>query len=196
MYPAPPPSLPTPRPAHNSPPPGLPELIADAKDKKLITDRTEGLYQDQITRLQFAELAVNLIEEATGKEITPSTQSFTDTSDPMVLKAVAAGVTSGKGEGIFAPSDKITRQEICVMLNKVIEYVDQANDSTTLTDTSTQVDASRFNDVDQIADWAKPAVAKLTNNSLMSGKGDGVAPVANTTVEEAIILIRALYDKF
>lgn len=73
MYPAPPPSLPTPRPAHNSPPPGLPELIADAKDKKLITDRTEGLYQDQITRLQFAELAVNLIEEATGKEITPST---------------------------------------------------------------------------------------------------------------------------
>lgn len=172
------------------------ELIADAKDKKLITDRTEGLYQDQITRLQFAELAVNLIEEATGKEITPSTQSFTDTSDPMVLKAVAAGVTSGKGEGIFAPSDKITRQEICVMLNKVIEYVDQANDSTTLTDTSTQVDASRFNDVDQIADWAKPAVAKLTNNGLMSGKGDGVAPVANTTVEEAIILIRALYDKF
>lgn len=42
------------------------------------------------------------------------------------------------------------------MLNKVIEYVDQANDSTTLTDTSTQVDASRFNDVDQIAGWAKP----------------------------------------
>ena len=82
------------------------------------------------------------------------------------------------------------------MLNKVIEYVDQANDSTTLTDTSTQVDASRFNDVDQIAGWAKPAVAKLTNNGLMSGKGDGVAPVANTTVEEAIILIRALYDKF
>ena len=50
--------------------------------------------------------------------------------------------------------------------------------------------------MDQIADWAKPAVAKLTNNGLMSGKGDGVAPVANTTVEEAIILIRALYDKF
>ena len=44
------------------------------------------------------------------------------------------------------------------MLNKVIEYVDQANDSTTLTDTSTQVDASRFNDVDQIADWAKMCI--------------------------------------
>ena len=40
------------------------------------------------------------------------------------------------------------------------------------------------------------SVALLTNNGLMAGQGSGVAPKANTTVEQAIVLIRALYDKF
>ena len=52
-----------------------------------------------------------------------------------------------------------------------------------------------FSDVAADA-WYAGAVEYVRDNGLMSGKGDGVAPVANTTVEEAIILIRALYDKF
>ncbi len=171
-------------------------LVQQAEEKKLVTERTDGDYQDQITRLQFAELAVNLIEQAAGQPIQPAGASFTDTSDPAVLKAVAAGVTSGKGENTFAPEDKITRQEICVMLNKVIQYVDQVKGTTTLTNTSTQLDA-KFTDGGEIASWASNAVALLTNNGLMSGKGEGkVAPLANTTIEEAIVLALALYNKF
>lgn len=171
-------------------------LMDDARSKGLITERTDGVYHDQITRLQFAELAVNLIEKSTGQPVPAAAADFTDTSDPMVLKAVYAGVTSGKGEGRFAPDDKITRQEICVMFNKAIQYVDQINGTQTLTNSSTVVDTSRFNDVDQIASWARESVALITNNGVMAGKGSGVAPLANTTVEEAIALIRAVYGKF
>lgn len=40
-------------------------------------------------------------------------------------------------------------------------------------------------------------MALLTNNGLMSGKDAGrVAPKDNTKVEEAAILILALYNKF
>lgn len=171
-------------------------LIDEAAGKELVTERTEGRYHDKITRLQFAELAVNLIERATGKEIVPAEDTFDDTDDVMALKAVAAGVASGKGEGVFAPDAAITRQEICVMLNQVIKYVDEANGTTTLENNDTQVDAERFNDAADVASWASESVALLTNNGLMAGKSGGVAPKANTTVEEAIILVLALYNKF
>ena len=139
---------------------------------------------------------MNLIEKATGKSVTPAENTFQDTSDPAVLKAVAAGVTSGKGEGRFAPNDKITRQEICVMLNRVIEYVDQSRGGQTLTNTGTQMDP-KFTDSANIDSWAVNSVALLTNNGLMSGKDGGrVAPKDNTKVEEAAILILALYNKF
>ena len=171
-------------------------LLDTAYEKGLLTERTDSGFQNQITRLQFADLAVNLMEKATGKSVTPAENTFQDTSDPAVLKAVAAGVTSGKGEGRFAPNDKITRQEICVMLNRVIEYVDQSRDSQALTNTSTQMDP-KFTDSSNIDSWAVNSVALLTNNGLMSGKDGGrVAPKDNTKVEEAAILILALYNKF
>ena len=170
-------------------------LIVDAQSKGLITERTKGIYQDGITRLQFAELAVNMIEKATGEKITAAPDNFTDTDDVMALKAVAAGVTSGKGEGIFAPNTLITRQEISVMLNKAIQYVDAAKGSSTLSNTSTVLD-SQFKDAASVDSWAVESMALLTNNGLMAGKDGGVAPKANTTVEEAIVLIRAIYDKF
>ena len=171
-------------------------MVAEAEEKGLITGRTDGLYHDQITRLQFAELAVNLIEKATGEEIQPAENMFTDTDDEMALKAVTAGVTSGKGEGLFAPDAFITRQEICVMLNAVIRYVDEANGTTTLEDTSGVLYEAEWNDLDQIADWAVESMANLVNNGLMAGKSGGLAPTANTTVEEAIVLVLAQYNKF
>ena len=171
-------------------------LIVDAQSKGLITERTKGVYQDQITRLQFAELAVNMIEKATGKAIAPAQDNFKDTDDVMALKAVAAGVASGKGEGVFAPSAPITRQEICVMLNKAVQYVDQTNGTKTLDDSNTVISKESFKDADTIDSWATESVALLVNNGLMAGQNGGVAPKANTTVEQAIVLIRALYDKF
>ena len=171
-------------------------LIDDALEQGMVTARTEGRYQDQITRLQFAELAVNLIENLTRQEVAPAENTFNDTDDVMVLKAVAAGVASGKGEGTFAPNDFITRQEICVMLSKVIQYVDAAKGSTTLENTSTELDSAKFSDTGDVASWARGAVALLTNNELMSGSDGKVLPKNNTTVEQAIILIRALSYKF
>ena len=187
---------PDPEPAGQTPSGWAAALVAEAEEKGLITGRTAGVYHDQITRLQFAELAVNLIEQVTGQEVRPGGDAFTDTDDEMALKAVAAGVASGKGEGLFAPDDRITRQEICVMLNRVIEYVDAANGTATLEDTSGVLYEAEWNDLDQIAGWAVESMANLVNNGLMAGKSGGLAPRANTTVEEAIVLILAQYNKF
>ena len=57
-------------------------------------------------------------------------------------------------------------------------------------------DDAEWNDLDQIADWAVESMANLVNNGLMAGKSGGLAPTANTTVEEAIVLVLAQYNKF
>ena len=82
------------------------------------------------------------------------------------------------------------------MLNAVIRYVDEANGTTTLEDTSGVLYEAEWNDLDQIADWAVESMANLVNNGLMAGKSGGLAPTANTTVEEAIVLVLAQYNKF
>lgn len=171
-------------------------LLMNAYSRGLVTPRTSSGLQQPITRLQFAELAVNLIEQTTGEEIVSAAATFTDTSDEAVLKAVAAGVTSGKGEGEFAPDDFITRQEICVMLDRVIRYVDEIQGTQTLSDTSTQLDA-RFTDGASVDAWALESVALLTNNGIMTGRDEGLlAPQDNITVEESIVLALALRSRF
>ncbi len=134
---------------------------------------------------------MNLVEQLTGTVLPTDGQSFTDTNDIVALKAVAAGITAGKGAGRFAPNDPITRQEICVMLRQVIRLVGDD----ILTNPSTQL--GQYADAASVAGWAEESMAVLTNNGLMAG-GDGnrLAPLSNTTVQESIVLILALYNKF
>ena len=104
-------------------------------------------------------------------------------------------MASGTGNGNFSPNANITRQEISVMLNQVIRCVDEANGTTTLTNSSTTL-SSQFTDADQVDSWAVESMAKLNNNGLMSGSGNTLSPKNNTSVQEAITLILALYNKF
>lgn len=171
------------------------EIVNQAEDAGLVCFNADGIYQEKITRLQFAQLAVTLIERQTGELEAGAAGTFTDTSDPLVLKAVKLGVVSGKGDGKFAPDAPVTRQEICVMLSKAMEYLNDNRDTVVIEDFSTEIDASRFNDVDTVAPWAHDAVAMLTNNGIMNGSNGGIAPHANTTVEQAIIMIWAVFNR-
>lgn len=171
------------------------EIVKQAEDAGLVCFSAAGIYQEKITRLQFAQLAVTLMERQAGDLEAGAAGAFTDTSDPLVLKAAKLGVVSGKGDGKFAPNAPVSRQEICVMLSKTMEYLEDNRDTVVIDDHSTEIDTSRFNDVDTVAPWARDAVAMLTNNGIMNGLDGGIAPHANTTVEQAIIMIWAVFNK-
>ena len=171
------------------------EILNNANSVGLITSRTNANFTADITRLQFAELAVNLIEKATGTTLPTGEQSFTDTSDPEALKAAQAGITSGTGNGGFSPDASITRQEICVMLRQVIRCVDEANGTTTLTNEDTAVN-SQITDAGDIDSWAVESMALINNNGLMSGSDNMLFPKSSTSIEQAITMILALYNKF
>ena len=82
------------------------------------------------------------------------------------------------------------------MLNQVIRCVDEAKGSTTLTNTDTTLN-SQFTDAGQVDSWAADSMALLNNNGLMSGtSATTLSPKNNTSIQEAITLILALYNKF
>lgn len=167
----------------------------------LLSNRNRAQFTADVTRLQFADLAVTLAEQLTGNTIVPvADNAFTDTTEIMILKAKAAGIAGGyevNGSYEFRPENPISRQEICVMLAHVVDYVTAHQDIPTQLDRSETINGS-FPDAGQVADWAVKQVALMTNNNIMGGKatdtGAIISPNANTTLQEAVTLIVKLYD--
>lgn len=167
----------------------------------LLSERNRTGFTGRITRVQFADLAVRLAETLTGKAISPAPDgSFTDSKDEAVLKAKAAGISSGYAAGSgyeFRPDNPITRQEICVMLAHASDYVERQRGRLSPLDRTPTI-GDRFADRDEVADWAKTQVALMTANNVMGGKADGnrtlIAPLAETTVQEAVTLAVKLCD--
>lgn len=163
----------------------------------LLSERNRTGFTANVTRLQFADLAVSLAEALTKKPITPAEEAaFTDTTEEVIRKAKAAGIASGyqvEGGFQFRPGNSITRQEICVMLAHVADYV---NASASLDRTETV--KGTFTDTDKVAGWAVKQVALMANNGVMGGKatehGPALEPESNTTLQEAITLIVKLND--
>ena len=159
----------------------------------LVPKNLQSKYKENITRKEFCELAINLIEEKTGKTLDDiliekglsiSNNPFTDTSDKIVTAANKLGIVNGKGNGIFAPNGYITRQEAAVMLTntaKVFEVDTSASEST-------------FADKLSIASWAKSEVDYVSSLYVMKGTEKGFEPNSNYTRQQAYITILRLFD--
>lgn len=177
------------------------DWINRADALSLLSQFNRSGFTENVTRLQFADLAVSLAQQLTGTEIIPAHGStFTDTTDEVILKAKAAGIAGGyevNGTYEFRPQNPITRQEICVMLAHVVDYVDSRNGTPAPID-RTETMTGSFPDTDQVAGWAVRQVALMTNNSVMSGRatdaGTMLTPLAHTTLQEAVTLTVKLHD--
>ena len=86
-----------------------------------ITDSIKGNMSGPITREEFAEVAVNFYEIVTGKkaDVHP-TETFSDCSNPEVLKAQNLGIVYGVGNGKFLPKDLLQRQQMAAMITRTL----------------------------------------------------------------------------
>lgn len=151
--------------------------------------------QQPITREEFAELTVILYARATNTPIEELVQwnPFHDTDNKMVAKAYNIGIVSGTGKDssdrlLFSPTSKVTRQEIAVMLVKELKLLGVDVTSPENID---------FIDEDLIATWAYNSVSFATEIGILSGVGDNqVAPTANATREQALVLLNKMAVKY
>jgi hypothetical protein len=167
------------------------EELRKAVGYGLYTDNIMENYSRNITREEFCELVIKLYEKLKGiQTVSVSPNPFRDTLNESILKAFGAGIVKGTGTDIFSPNNPITRQDICVMLYRTI------TGAVSNTDTSiTGVPA--FADEDLIGSWAIKEVKFAYKNNIMKGIGiNMINPRDNTSREQAIMLVKRVYEAF
>lgn len=152
------------------------------------------IYKDNITRLQFAQLAVNLAENLTGQTLnTASANTFIDCNETAVLKAYNAGIINGTSQNTFSPNDFLTREQLATMLWRTAEYIHEKTNNSVLNVYSS---LNGYTDANSVSAYAKNAVATLAKYGVMQGTSNTTLSPKNTcTVEQSILLIYRMYQK-
>lgn len=158
------------------------EDITRAIEAQVVPESLVGAWQRPITRAEFCALAQQLAKTQNNGYPLPKENPYTDTEDENVLRLSAAGIVSGKGEGIFAPNDPLTREEAATMLYRMTKT------SVFPTPYADQREAYAFADAAAISAWASEGVAFCYQNGVMSGVGENrFAPGDVYTVEQAVL---------
>ena len=135
-----------------------------------LTTTTRAMFVTVLARLNGADLSGY------------TTSAFTDVDiNAYYGKAVAwaadKGIVGGIGDGLYAPDQNISREEMAVMLANYIRYT-----GITLKATG---NSAAFADNEQISPWAKDAVAQMKKYGIISGVGTGeYNPKGNATRAE------------
>lgn len=156
-------------------------------DKGIITGRDSGEFDPEgnITRSEFVAILVR----AMGLETKTYTGGFKDvTSEQWYADILATAKEKGLlegNDGYANPDKSITREEMVQIIVRAYEEVcGEIEVGGGLLD---------FADARSISVWARTAVVKATEISLVNGTGDGkFSPVANTTRAQAAVIISRL----
>lgn len=143
--------------------------------KGIISEAADGRFRpnDSVTRAEFVKMLVGALR-ITDKsaQVKLSDVSQSDWYYEYVSSAVSYGLVLGDEKGNFRPNDKITRQDICVIISRAMDKLGYG-----------KADAGQlFYDDAQISAYAKDAVYRMRTHGIVNGTGDGgFAPLSDAT---------------
>ncbi|MBI9011047.1 MAG: S-layer homology domain-containing protein [Clostridiales bacterium] len=145
-------------------------------------------YKSNITREDFIYLSVRLYELLKDTTIQVDTSiSFTDTNDIYALKGATVGITSGIGNGRFAPDILLTREQLAVLMVKTIQLAGIEFDSNA---------TYTFMDDELFSDWARESIYLAKSNDIVNGVGnDKFNPQGYASIEHALIIANKILVK-
>jgi hypothetical protein len=156
------------------------ELVA----RGVIAGYTDGSFQpDKImTRAEFITIIVRAfeVEERPGKQFNDTTGHW---ARDAISTAFANGLISGLSETSFGPNDSITREQMIVIIMRVLKGI-----------AADQAQQPVFTDATEVSPWAQAAVNWAAEQGITSGYPDGsFRPSLHATRAEVIaIIVRAL----
>lgn len=143
-----------------------------------------------VTREEFLKMTVNAFNIKKGSDI-DAINKFEDVNKdewyfPYIDIAVSEGIVNGVANARFGIGEKITRQDMCVMVYRCIKEKGMS--------IKTSDDAENFVDFDKCLDYSKEAVKALSANNIINGVGENTfAPDGFATrAMAAVIIDRAL----
>lgn len=158
------------------------EQVDQAIAAGLVPSTLQSRYTQPITRQEFCILANAVYQKVKG-DVTP-TASFSDTSDPIVLKMATVGVVNGVGNNRFDPSGKLTREQAATMLYRLAAAAGKP-----LPDVS-----ATFADRGYISAWASKEVGAVQAAGIMNGVGNSqFDPKGSYTMEQSIVTMLRMY---
>lgn len=155
-------------------------LLSSFSVKTFASDNT--INNNYITRFEF----ISMVNKTFGFENTYDI-SFKDIKEDdiyhsEVSKALYTGYINGYSDNTFKPNNFITREEISVVISKIISNYDSEFDK-----------ISKFNDYNDVSIWAKECMELAVENGYIVGYDDNtLKPKNNLTIKEAEIIIDRL----
>ncbi|WP_431091400.1 S-layer homology domain-containing protein [Paenibacillus sp. 8b26] len=146
-------------------------------------------------QVQRSELAMLLVRTLGLEHSDRTVKGFDDVQPELwyadsVRTAAAAGLINGYADGSFRPDAPVSREELAVIVERVLRFAGTAEDTA-----AGSVSAS-LSDAQAISTWAAPAVNTLSSVGIMKGDGKGrFAPTTSVTRAEAAAVLSRTLDK-
>lgn len=143
-----------------------------------------------VTRAEFAAVAVRLYDAMSDVDAEAASYNpFTDTADRDVLKAYAAGITTGVSDTTFEPDAYLSREQAATMLARVYSLVENRESSPSY--------SQLFNDDENISDYARASVYFMSENGIVTGVGENMfEPDGTASREQAVVIAERMFEKF
>ncbi|MDD4842845.1 MAG: S-layer homology domain-containing protein [Anaerotignum sp.] len=158
-----------------------------AYNQGLITEGDLSNAKRNITRLEFCNIVVLLYEKTKGEKLTVKNKSpFTDCDDPAVILAYEAGIISGTEPTKFEPNKSLTREQLAIMLNRILNAW-----GITLEPATEQY---AFSDISKLLKPSIEIINKIKASGILVGDDDEkFYPMRALTFQEAVIGLMKAY---
>ncbi|WP_190276179.1 InlB B-repeat-containing protein [Paenibacillus sp. JDR-2] len=172
--------------------------VNDMASRLIVGGAGDGLfYPDKaITRAEFAAIIVR----ALGLRMENGASSFSDVkasawySDD-VQTAYSHQLINGYPDGNFHPNDSITREQAMTIIAKAMTLTGIQTE-TDLQESNANALINVFSDKSKISAWASSGIAACLQAGIVSGQSASIlAPAANITRAEAVVMIQRLLSK-
>lgn len=169
--------------------------VNDMGSRMVIEGITDTTFEPNrgVTRAEFAAILVRGLGLKPGVRV----NSFKDVNGnewyaDAVTTAASYGLIDGYEDGTFRPQAQITRQEAMALIARAMTVTGME----TATSAGNVQQWSDYADAEQVASWAKDAVASSISTGLVSGRGkDTIAPNQSITRAETAAIIRRLLQQ-
>ena len=162
------------------------DAVVTLTEKGIVSGDGTGYFYptNNVTREQF----VKMILEAIEVEVSAGDVSFADVTsgawyENYIATAVTNGIVNGVGDGKFGVGTNITRQDMAVLIERVLNFKNIEVE---------KAEVEPFADASGVAGYAQNAVANMKAIGLIKGYNNNYNPKDNLTRAEASTVISSL----